>query len=115
MARGAVRAINCDGVGQASGVIAGLDWLLGQSELPRPAIVSMSLGVADVEDILNKAVSAVLQQGITVVTAAGNENSGILAYLQPSLDRHLLAPRWRQTTLTAVPLLASQDRKLTFS
>lgn len=86
VARAAVRAIDCDGVGQASGVIAGLDWLLGLPQLPRPALVSMSLGVADVEDILNKAVSAVLQQGITVVTAAGNENSGAVSCYHPFLE-----------------------------
>lgn len=69
-----VRCIACDGSGKTSEVIAGVDWVA--SNLQMPAVVSMSLGANSVDGVLDAAVQAVISLGATVVTAAGNFNNG---------------------------------------
>ena len=69
-----MRAISCTGSGQASQVIAGLDWVAGNYVLP--AVVSMSLGSDKVDATIDAAVGTLIQLGITVVSAAGNSNAG---------------------------------------
>jgi subtilisin family serine protease len=70
----AVRCIGCDGSGQASDVIAALDWLAGAAKLP--AVASMLLGAGTPNAVLEAATATILGLGVTVVTAAGNFNSG---------------------------------------
>lgn len=72
--RPTVRCISCDGSGQASAVIAALDWLAGNVKLP--AIASMSLGAGQPDAVLDAATTTILGLGVTVVTAAGNYNNG---------------------------------------
>ena len=72
----AVRCIACDGAGKTSEVIAGVDWVA--SNLVLPAVISMSLGADTTDAVLDAAVSAVIQMGAEVVTAAGNFNNGEL-------------------------------------
>ena len=43
-----------------------------------PAVVSMSLGADSTDDVLDAAVLSVINQGATLVTAAGNFNNGSL-------------------------------------
>ncbi|BDA42482.1 probable extracellular serine proteinase at N-terminal half [Coccomyxa sp. Obi] len=69
----AVRCISCDGSGQASAVIAALDWLAANVKLP--AIASMSLGAGQPDAVLDAATTTILGLGVTVVTAAGNYNN----------------------------------------
>ncbi|KAL3162994.1 hypothetical protein ABBQ32_009426 [Trebouxia sp. C0010 RCD-2024] len=68
----AVRVINCDGSAQSSAVIAGLDWLAQNYQLP--AVASMSLGSDSPNQALDDAVTAIIALGITAVIAAGNYN-----------------------------------------
>jgi subtilisin family serine protease len=66
-----VRVLNCQGSGQWSQVIAGIDWVVANAA--KPAVVNMSLGgraQTSLDDAVRKAVSA----GITVVVASGNDN-----------------------------------------
>lgn len=70
----AVRVINCDGSAQSSSVIAGLDWLAQNFQLP--AVASMSLGSDSPNQALDDAVTAIIGLGITAVIAAGNYNQG---------------------------------------
>ena len=70
----AVRCIACNGNGAASAVIAGLDWVAANLQLP--AVISMSLGATGVDTTMDAAVQAVLALGATVVVAAGNYNNG---------------------------------------
>lgn len=70
----AVRVINCDGSAQSSAVIAGLDWLAQNYQLP--AVASMSLGSDSPNQALDDAVTAIIALGITAVIAAGNYNQG---------------------------------------
>lgn len=76
MAMHAVRCISCSGNGQATQVIAGLDWVA--ANLLLPAVVSMSLGSDRIDANIDAAVAAIIQLGATVISAAGNSNNGTL-------------------------------------
>ncbi len=67
----AVRVLDCTGKGTTSQLIAGMDWLL--SHHVHPAVVNMSLD-GPVSKLVNDAVNALINHGIVVVTAAGNES-----------------------------------------
>ena len=72
----AVRCMDCNGAGQASAVIAALEWVAAHLQLP--AVVSMSLGATGVDTTMDAAVQSVISLGVTVVAAAGNSNAGML-------------------------------------
>lgn len=65
----AVRVLDCWGIGSLSNVIAGLDWVMGES--PRPAILNLSLG-GSLSASLDDAVQRAVASGLNVVVAAGN-------------------------------------------
>jgi subtilisin family serine protease len=70
-----VRVLSCSGSGPNSGVIAGLDWILKQSTVTNSSkVVNMSLG-GGVSATLDNTVAKLTNAGITVVVAAGNDNS----------------------------------------
>ena len=73
-----VRVLDCAGSGSWSGVIAGIDWMAGQTAM-RPAVANMSLGGAR-SSSLNAAVAAAVNQGVTMVVAAGNANADACNY-----------------------------------
>ncbi|WP_081713965.1 S8 family peptidase [Cystobacter fuscus] len=60
-----------------SDIIAGLDWVLMNHV--RPAVVNLSLG-GPANDTLDSAVSALVNAGLTVTVAAGNNNSDACAF-----------------------------------
>lgn len=68
-----VRVLDCAGSGTNSGVIAGVDWVAGQTAL-RPAVANMSLG-GGLSSVLNASVAAAVAKGVTMVVAAGNSNA----------------------------------------
>ncbi|XVS62360.1 S8 family serine peptidase [Actinosynnema sp. CA-299493] len=66
-----VRVLNCQGSGQWSQIIGGLDWVAQNAA--KPAVANMSLGgsaSASVDDAVKKVVAA----GVTVAVASGNDN-----------------------------------------
>jgi hypothetical protein len=67
-----VRVLDCSGAGSVSGVIAGIDWVIGD-HVSGPAVINMSLG-AGKSASLESAVDRAFNDGITVVSAAGNSN-----------------------------------------
>lgn len=67
----AVRVLDCNGSGSNSGVIKGVDWVASNAQFP--AVANMSLGGGS-STALDEAVNAAIDQGITVVVAAGNDN-----------------------------------------
>jgi subtilisin family serine protease len=72
----AVRVLNCSGSGSIAGVIAGVDWVTNNRQLP--AVANMSLGGGKnqaLDDALRRSIAA----GITYVVAAGNENQDACA------------------------------------
>jgi aqualysin 1 len=73
-----VRVLDCSGSGSNSGVIAGIDWLAGQSA-QRPAVANMSLG-GGFSSALNSAVAGAVSKGVTMVVAAGNSSADACNY-----------------------------------
>ncbi len=73
-----VRVLDCSGSGSLSGVVAGLDWLSGQST-KRPAVANMSLGSGK-SLAVNTAVAGANASGVTMVVAAGNSSANACNY-----------------------------------
>jgi aqualysin 1 len=69
-----VRVLGCSGQGSWSGVIAGLDWAAQHHADGAPAVANLSLG-GGVSDSVDQAVRGLIQDGVTVVVAAGNSNA----------------------------------------
>ena len=67
-----VRALDCDGAGNTSGVLSALHWI--KKNAPDRSIVNMSLG-GDLSSALNRAVADLVSNNIPVVAAAGNERT----------------------------------------
>ena len=67
-----VRVLDCEGAGTASGVIAGVDWVTGQT--PRPAVANMSLRGGPSRS-LDTAVQNSIGSGVTYSLAAGNNGA----------------------------------------
>ncbi|GBG71810.1 hypothetical protein CBR_g9219 [Chara braunii] len=67
-----VRAMACDGIGTSDAIIDGLDWISKNKKLP--AVLSMSVTM-DASPTLDQAIKEVLEEGVVVVTAAGNLNA----------------------------------------
>jgi subtilisin family serine protease len=68
-----VRVLDCQGSGSTAQVIAGLDWVAGDRQAGAPAVVNMSLG-GSAKSSLDDAVRAVVDDGVTVVVSAGNDD-----------------------------------------
>lgn len=68
----AVKVLGDNGSGSTFGITNSLDWVA--TKAARPAVASMSLG-GGYSAALNKAVDKLVNAGVTVVTAAGNENT----------------------------------------
>jgi subtilisin len=82
----AVRVLNALGSGSVSNVICGLDWVAAKAAEKNIKVVNMSLGArggddgacgTKAEDPLHAAVCRVVQKGVTVVVAAGNDNEDL--------------------------------------
>jgi len=72
-----VRVLDCSGSGSYSGVIAGIDWVAGQTH--RPAVANLSLG-GPASSTLDAAVAGASSKGISMVVAAGNDNTDACNY-----------------------------------
>ncbi len=72
-----VRVLGCDGSGTNSGVIAGMDWVANNHV--KPAVANMSLG-GGASQATDDAVARIVNAGVTVVVAAGNDNSNACNY-----------------------------------
>ncbi len=79
----AVRVLDCLGSGPTSGVIAGVDWVAGDHSGGAPAVANMSLG-GPASDSLDTAVAALIKDGVTVATAAGNNNGANACSYSPA-------------------------------
>ena len=67
------RVVNCSGGGQASMVIAGMDWIAANGL--KPGVVNMSLGYGDLQSVRDAA-ERLVAAGFFVAVAAGNGNLG---------------------------------------
>jgi subtilisin family serine protease len=66
-----VRVLDCTGSGSISGVIAGVDWATTNHLSGVKAVANMSLG-GGASSSLDAAVNSLINDGVTVVVAAGN-------------------------------------------
>ncbi|QWF83056.1 S8 family peptidase [Amycolatopsis sp. CA-230715] len=66
----AVRVLNCQGTGQYSQIISGIDWVAKNAK--GPSVLSMSLG-GGADSSVDQAVQGAIRAGITNTVAAGNE------------------------------------------
>ena len=67
----AVRVLDCQGSGAWSGVVAGIDWVAQNRQLPATANMSLGGGASTAVD---DAVKRMIASGVTSVVAAGNGN-----------------------------------------
>ncbi len=74
-----VRVMSCSGSGSTSGVIAGIDWIIGDHQAGVPAVANMSLGGAS-SNALNAAVARGVADGVVFVVAAGNDGVDACRY-----------------------------------
>jgi subtilisin family serine protease len=65
----AVRVLRCDGTGEFSAVLAGIDWVTANHQ--SPAVANMSLGGGAV-DVVDDGVRNSIASGVTYAIAAGN-------------------------------------------
>lgn len=68
-----VRVLDCAGSGTTSGIVSGLNWIIGQHEAGTPAVANLSLG-GGASSSLDTAVQSAINDGVSVVVAAGNSN-----------------------------------------
>lgn len=74
----AVKVLDCNGSGSASGVLAGIEWVINNRV--RPAVANMSLGFGGVSSTVDAAVNNMINAGVTTVIAAGNDNRDACNY-----------------------------------
>lgn len=67
----AVKALDSQGSGELSGIIAGIDWVVAHGGIE---VINMSLGGAGTSAAMNTAVQNAVDAGVTVVVAAGNSD-----------------------------------------
>lgn len=73
----AVRVLDANGDGRGSDVLAGMQWAADDAESKNQiskSVINMSLG-AEYTEAFNKATAAIIDKGIVVVAAAGNEGA----------------------------------------
>ena len=66
-----VRTLECDGSGWSSTVMAGIDWAISHHVAGQPAVMNLSVG-GFTNASFDQAVQSAVNDGITVVAAAGN-------------------------------------------
>ena len=74
-----VRVLGCAATGTTSGVLSGINWMIANHQAGVPAVANMSFAGSK-STILNEAVTSAIDDGITVVVAAGNTNSDSCNY-----------------------------------
>ena len=74
-----VQVLECNGSGSWSGVIAGMDWVVSHHVAGVKAVANMSLG-GGYYSAVNAAVQRMVDDGIVVVVAAGNDANNACSY-----------------------------------
>lgn len=69
----AVRVLGCDGSGSTAGVIEGVDRSVADHQAGVPAVANLSIG-GSASSALDQAIAGLVNDGVTVAVAAGNEN-----------------------------------------
>jgi subtilisin family serine protease len=99
----AVRTLDCDGSGETSGVVAGMDWVARDHRAGTPAVANLSLA-GEASATVDAALRGLVADGVTVAVAAGNENEDACAS-SPS----------REPLALTVAATGRDDRRASFS
>ncbi len=70
----AIKVYDCVGDGSSAKAIQGIEWIMQNHDMSKPATVNMSFVVKPVNTALNDAANNLHNSGIPTVVAAGNEN-----------------------------------------
>jgi subtilisin len=77
----AVKVLDAQGSGSLSGIIAGIDWFVANTDVEKPAVINMSLGGSGTSTAMNDSIAnAVKEQNVAVVVAAGNSDADAKNY-----------------------------------
>ena len=74
-----VRIGGCSGLIASSGILAALEWIIGDHVPGTPAVANMSV-IGPRSSLIDDAVARVVAAGVTVVAAAGNDSSDACEY-----------------------------------
>ena len=90
----AIKALDEDGNGSASDILAAMQWTLNNSRFYNIRVVNLSLGVTAEEDYDNdplvRGVDVLTRYGLTVVTAAGNSGPNPKTISSPGICRNAI-------------------------
>ncbi|GAA5145663.1 hypothetical protein GCM10023321_03910 [Pseudonocardia eucalypti] len=100
----AVKILDCDGGGQLSNMIAGVDWVANYAQHPAVAVLSWRYDQAP-SDTLTEAVNHLVDSGVFVATSAGNTGA----------DSCDLAPRSARNALVVANSTVDDQRASTSS
>ena len=98
-----VQVMDCTGAGSLSSVLTGIDWVI-ENHASAPAVMNLSIG-SDRSESLNAAIDRAFLDGITVVVAAGNDNT----------DACLKSPASSTSSALTVGATTSADARAYFS
>lgn len=87
-----LKTLNSEGKGNSADVLAGIQWVLDNQKKYSIRIVNMSIGTAGTkaDDPLVKAVEALWDSGIVIVTAAGNGGPSPMTISSPGISRKVI-------------------------
>ena len=76
-----VRVFDCAGDSEGTWLVEGIEWIIANHQAGEPAVANLSLGADNYVPSVDQAVRNLVADGVTVVVAAGNNNT----YLDPSV------------------------------
>ena len=76
-----VRVFDCAGASQGTWLVEGIRWIIDNHQAGEPAVANLSLGADNNVPSVDQAVRDLVADGVTVVVAAGNDNT----YLNPAV------------------------------